>query len=535
MALSTPVDREFQIRARGYVRDKVVLANFREGLRGRINPETGNIFTDAEIQRATRPKSRWYVAAQAIDDYDQGEQRRALYLNDQIRLERASSSWLTDFHGRLEGETYLPATGSSGFVTVTAPPGTIVRGSTTLGDPFAYTARDPANNVYQVFTSETVGGAGLVPVTMVAVSTGAATNLTVPTTLTWVSRDPSMPATSPIVDAFSGGTDRETDADFASRLAGLKRFRPGAGNDSNMRAWARAASNAIADAYIYPTALYAGTTLVALTQKRSGLPGPTARLPSPATLAQAIAYLTPPGSPVVPGRAFVLVTSCVAQPVDAVVQLDLQRGSASGWVDSRPWPSFNATTPQVTARTSNTDFQITCPNDATLPGAAALATLTGTNAPRMMLWNADATGFASLAVVSVQDLGSHVYRVLLSGPPALPNGTLFDVAVGQWISPDAARRAVVAQSVSDYFDELGPGELFDITTDVRGGRCQRFPADESPSRAGATLATRIIEALGGSTADGALANISATTPAYPSLVTNGPSLLVAGRFATYPI
>lgn len=527
MALSAPVDREFTIRSRGYVRDRIVLANFREGLRNRINPETGAVFTDSEIQRATRPKSRWYIGAQATDDYDQGEQRRALFLNDQIRIERASSSWLTDFHGRLEGETFLAATGSSGLTTVSATPGTIVRGSTTLGDPFAYTARDPAGNQYQVFVTETVGPSGSQPVTMIALSTGAATNIRQPTLLSWVSRDPSMAATSPIAGDFSGGTDRETDADFASRIAGLRKYRPGAGNDSNMRAWARAASNAIEDGYVYPCALYAGTTLIAITQKRAGVLGPLGRIPSPGTLAQAIAYLTPPGSPVVPGRAFALVTPVASQPVDVVVLLGLQRGTASGWVDVDPFPSFRAS---VVARTSDTDFTILSTSDATLPRQAALATLVGANAPHLQLWNRLRSNFESLSVASIEDLGSSQFRVLLTAPPT------FTVAVGQWISPDAQRRDIIAQAVSDYFDELGPGELLDQASDIRGGRCLRFPyTDERPYRAGGVVATRIIEALGGSTADGEISSLSQTLPTYPSVPTAGPNMLTAGRFAVYPL
>lgn len=530
MALSAPVDREFTIRSRGYVRDKVVLANFREGLRVRINPETGAVFTDDEIQRATRPKSRWYIGAQAIDDYDQGEQRRALFLNDQIRIERASTSWLTDFHGRLEGETFLAATGSSGPATVSGTPGTIVRGSTTLGDPFAYTARDPAGNLYQVFVTETVGAGGTVPVTMIAVSTGAATNIRPPTLLSWVSRDPSMAATAPIAADFSGGTDRENDAEFASRIAGLRKYRPGAGNDSSMRAWARNASNAIEDGYVYPCALYAGTTLVAIVQKRAGAIGPLGRIPSAGTLAQAIAYMTPPGSPVVPGRAFVLVTPIVPQAVNGVVLLTMQRGTASGWTDTNPFPSFNATTPAVSATASNTDFTISCPSDATLPRQPALATLVGAAAPHLMLWNALRSEFESLSVASIQDLGGDTFRVLLTAPPASGDG----VAIGQFVSPDTLRRDIIAQAVSDYFDELGPGELIDQTSDIRGGRCLRFPyTDERPSRVGAVIATRIIEALGGSTADGELSSLSRTVTAFPVVVTAGPNMLTAGKFAVY--
>jgi len=82
-------DREFQVMARGYIRDRVILANFRSGLRSLRNPETGALFTEDEIARATQVGSRWWIEADAIDQLGQLDQRRAIYLSDQIRVERA--------------------------------------------------------------------------------------------------------------------------------------------------------------------------------------------------------------------------------------------------------------------------------------------------------------------------------------------------------------------------------------------------------------------------------------------------------------
>jgi hypothetical protein len=534
MALTTPAEREFQLHAAGFVRDKVVLANFREGLRALSNPETGQPFTEDEIQRATQPGSRWYVGAQAIDDFGQGEQRRALWLADQIRLERASTKWLEGYHARLWGEDKLAATGGSGEVTVPGANGTIVLGSATLGDPSAYTARDPAGNVYQVLLTESIPSSGTaeVVVTMGAVGGGAATNLSPGTKLTWVTRDPNMAAQATVATQFAGGTDRETDAEHASRIAGIIRHRPGGGNDAQQRAWARASSNAIEDGFVYPCAFYAGSLLISIVAKRT-VPGPIGRKPDSNTLANAIAYLTPPLSPVANPRSFVLVTSWSEQYADLVLRLSLQRGSSGGWLDARPFPSYHATTPQVVSRVSDTDFNISCPGDLTLPGQLSGATLSGASAPRVMLWNRAASQFVSCAMTSVQDLTGSVYRILLAAPPA------GGVSVGQRVSPAmaASRHAIVSRAIESYFDELGPGELFDLPSDVRGGRCVRFVSaiEEKPFRAGAIVATRVIEALGGSAADGALASISQTVPTYPSNLMAGPNMLVCGHVGVYEI
>jgi len=535
MALNTPVDREFAVLPRGFIRDRVVLANFREGLRALVNPETGNPFTDDEIQRATQPRSRWYIGAQAIDDYGQAEQRKALWLADQIRIDRASTKWLEGFHAQLWGEAKLDATGGSGRVNVPGVPGTLVLYSTTLGDPNAYTARDAAGNVYQVTQGGSIPDSGILPVTMEAVSVGAGTNPKVDDLLTWVTRHPNMGAQATVAESFSGGTDRETDAELAARLAGIIRHRPAGGNDAHVRAWARASSNAIEDGLVYPCAFSSGSALIAILQKRGkNDTSPLGRKPSSGTLANAIGYLTPPLSPVFPERAFVVVTGWQEEYVDLVLRLGLPKGSSSGFSDPRPFPSFHAVTPQVVSRVSDTDFNISCPGDATLPGQVPGATLTGSATPTIMLWERANSRFVSASAISVQDLGGSVYRVLLSGAPA------GGVQVGQRVSPamwSSTRAAVVAQSIRDYFDTLGPGELFDVDNDPRGGRCVRFPsaAEERPFRAGALVATRVIEALGGSSADGELASISQTLPTYPTNLMNGPNMLVCGHVGLYEI
>lgn len=530
MALNTPADREFRSLRAGFIRDNVVLASFREGLRKLKNPETGQTFTEEEIARATRPGSRWYNEAQGIDDYGQAEQRNALYLADQVRLDRATGRWLLDFHGRPWDVSHLAATGGAGEVSLKATAGTVILGSTTLPDPGAYQARDPAGNLYQVFAAEVADSFGDATVTMAGISTGAATNLKAGTKLTWVSRDPNMAKDATVVANFTGGTDRETDQDVAERIDAIMHFRPGAGNDPHYRAWARECSNAIRDGFVFPCALHAGSTIVSLIQKRGTAKGPLGRMPSALTLATGIAYLTPPTSPVVPARPYVIVTPWVGESSDVVIRLAMQRGSRGGWTDPQPFPAFHATTPFVSAVSSQLVFDITCPGDATLPGQAALATLPGEAAPHMMIWNETASDWETLSIQSVEHIGT-AYQVTLITPLS------FMVAVGQWVSPATVRAPVIEQAVADYFDELGPGDFFDVTTDVRGGRCQRFPAftEQWPVRAGATVATRVLESLGGASADGSLSSISKTQPSYQTSLQLGPKMLTVGKVAIYEV
>lgn len=518
---------------RGFIRDKVILANFRAGLRNRRNPQTGELFTEDEIARATRPGSRWYVEAQAIDDYGQGRQRNALWLVNQIRLDRASSKWLVEYHGRPRGlGDPLGATGSSGVVRVEGTPGTIIVGSTLLGSPGAYTARDPAGNLYQAFETAAIPSSGSVGITLVAISTGSSTNLPSGTVLTWVRRDPNMAPTCAVVDPFRGGTDRETDAEYLDRILSTIRHKPAAGNDAQMRAWARAASNAIEEAFVYPCAFHAGSVLVAITAKRGNSTGPLDRFPSVSTLSQAISYLVPPLSPVVPARSFVYVTDPGPETCDLHLRLGLQRGTNTGWSDPTPFPAFHETQATVKEVLSETAFVITSPGNATLPNQTAGATLIGENAPRMMLWDANRTRFVEVPAASVEDLGSNEFLVTLTVP-----FEGFVVEAGQVVSPDTTRRDVIAEALRNYFDELGPGQLFDIDNDPRGGRCVRFPdvTEEYSFRAGTTVATRVIEALGGSAANATLEAISRTEPSYPADLLDGPNQLVLGKVGVYAL
>ncbi|HEY4119834.1 MAG TPA: baseplate J/gp47 family protein, partial [Byssovorax sp.] len=337
--MTSPAEREFDFYPRGEKREEL-LTNFRIGLRQMTNPDTGTPFTETEIATATAAGSRFWIEADAIDLVLLVEQQRAFWLADQVDPERASSAWLRDYHGRLWGEAPLGASGGSGVVTVSGAPLTLFHGSTTIGDPAATTCTDAAGFRYQL--AQDVGVfLGTADGTLLAVDAGSATNLTVGAELTWTNPPPGAKSKCVVASDFSGGTDAETDAEFVQRLEARIRRKPGAGNGSHVRTWARTASNAIADACVYACAVHAGSTLVTVLQKRAGVRGPDARIASLSTLLAATKYLVPPGSPVFPARAHVVVTTPVAERVDAALELSMAAGVASGWSDAAPWPTYD--------------------------------------------------------------------------------------------------------------------------------------------------------------------------------------------------
>lgn len=526
--MARPDERRFVTFERGHIRDNIILSRFRIVLRERINPDTGQPFTEDEIALVTQPDSRFYIEADAIDLFGQAIQQRAIWFADQVRPDRAASpGWLDSYHGDLwlpDGK--LPASGGSGPVRATGSTGTIWVGSTTIGDPSAAVARDPAGNRYQVLVTAVAPGSGQVDVQLAGIDTGDATNPEADTVLTWVNPPLGSDPQANTLEDFSGGFNEETAAEFALRIIDRIRHKPGAGNSPQMRAWGLAASVAVESAFIYPSALHAGSTLVAIVQKRGQSTGPLGRFPSFGTLTAVTAYLVPPSSPVVPTDQHVLVTTINSEPSDIVLRLAMRRASAGGWLDAQPWPKWTAGYPdgvKITNVGSQTVIKIE--TDSPLAGTP----LSGVDAPKLMVWDDDLSRFEVLDVDEVDSLGGSDYQVTLNNPPAKT------LVIGDLISPVNGLRDTIAETFEDYFDELGPGQVV-ADDDLRFVRAARFPRTDEryPIRAGQGIIARLDDVLGGAIADAALEDITQSTPTLPTDITLGPNMLTLGRAAIYP-
>lgn len=527
MTQSFAIERAFPYFERGQNREAILL-NFRHGLRQITNPDTGSKFTEREIATATARLSRWWADADAVDIVLFAGQQRSLYLADQVRIDRAAISWLTGYHGRLWGQSLLPASGGSGPCNAPATVGTVWAGSTTIPDAAAVQGTDPAGKTYQVLFTVVTPGSGVAALQLKAVDTGEETNIPSATEIKWSQLKPLGAQEKGTTSAlFTGGAPRETSAQFAKRLLDMIQHRAAAGNNAHFRAWARASSSSVEDAFVFACSLHAGTTLVALTQKRGNVLGPDGRIPSVGTLTSATTYLTPPGSAVVPAPPFVLVVPTVKQVSDLALGLALPKGQASGWEHLDPWPGLGTGAPfhtEISTYTDQTHFKIT-------RGSGSKALPSGVTAPPLMVWNETQSRWEKLLVQSVNlDAGS-VYSVVLSGAPS------FTLAVGMRVSPSTERRTVIAETIEEYFDSLGPGELVDLSLDPRAHRAFRFPkpSEDRPQRAGSAVLTFLHDALGGALADSSLAAISSQTPSLPSDPTVGPSLMCGGKVGIYPL
>lgn len=522
--MSYPTEREYAVFRRGEQRE-AMLADYREGLRALFNPDTGAPYTEDELARASAVGGWIWRRFESIDLVLLGTQKRNEYLANQIRIDRAGSAYLRSYHSALWDLPYLPAFGASGQVLATGNPGITWLGSTTVPDGFAVRGTDPAGNRYQVVIGGTADVNRQATLTLIGIDGGDETNIPVGTKITWINAPIGSDDSALVVTAkFSGGLDAETDADFARRLAAEVRHKPGSGNWAQVRAFARGASVSVEDAFVYACAFDAGSELVAVTQKRA-TPGPLARIPSLSVLSAVRAALVPPGSSTLPGTVHVVVVPPVAQSDNLVVRLSQPVGSGAGWTDLEPFPAINGSSAiAITTLTGQTDFRITTSGAGQLPNGASSATDV-----HLMVWDVSTSAFVPLSVSLVTDMGSGVYRVQLVAQPAKT------LALGDWISPDMARRATLAAGATAYFDLLGPGEVLSLTADERGGRAFRnpVPAEEYPARAGQGVINVIAEALGATVGDTTLASIGATVPTVPSDPVTGPSLLVLGKFGVY--
>lgn len=521
-------EREYVVFRRGEQRESM-LRDFRDGIRLLPNPETGVPFTEDEIRRGTAKGSRLWRDFDATDIVLLVAQKRHEFLAQQIRIDRAGSAWLRNYHAKLWREDYLPAFGASGTVTATGNEGIIWQGSTTVPDPFATWGTDTAGLRYQVVVSGEADSSGQAQLTVIAIDGGDETNLGVGAVITWVNPPLGSTGTATVVGAdFSGGLDAETDADFARRLADRVRHKPASGNWAHIRDFVRKASVSVEDAFVYCCAFHAGSTLVAVTQKRGAQTGPLARIPQFGVLTAVKAALVPPGSSNLPGTQHLVVVPPVAQSSDLVMRLAQSVDSSAGWTDLEPFPPINGSAAvAISLITNQTDFRITASGAGLLPEAAGFS-----DDLHLMVWNTLTSTFVELDVQTVTDLGAGVYRVQLNQAP-----TGKTLAVGDWISPDMTRRATLATGVNRYFDSLGPGEVIDLAADVRGSRAYRnpMPSEQYPARAGQSIITILLETLGSPVSDVTLSTINGTTPTVPADPILGPSLLVAGKFAVYPI
>lgn len=502
----------------GEIREQM-LGSFRESLRRLPDPVTGVAASEDVIRQSTMEDSRYWVEANDLDLVLLGVQRREFFVGQQIDPRLASSAFLENFHGPAAKLPRLTAFGGSGSVQSAAVPGTTFFGSTTLPNALATQAKDKAGLRYQCFFNSLANPQGIATITLVGVDTGTATNLEVGEILQWINPPGgSAPKCTVVGEAFRGGVPTESDQEWGSRLFDARGKRPRAGNPAHFQLWARRALNSVEQAFIYPCALNSGSTIVCVSQKRSVSAGPLARIAGLVTTTVVSGYLTPPGSPVVPGRVHVVVVAATPQSTNISLKLALAKGLPSGWAQANSWPGFVTTAATIGTVTTQTQFRM---HSDTAPPSVGV--------PEIMVWNATTSRFERLAVVSVVAAGSNNYDVVLSTAPDK------NLAPGDYISPYTARHEAVAKGVEGFFDSLGPGEVVDLATDMRAVRAFRRPIPQQsyPSQVTSEVLEFIRESVGSPVTGSTIGALSQSAPTIPVTASSGPNQLVVGKVGIY--
>jgi hypothetical protein len=516
-----PADRQFPTFARGELRD-LYLDALRYELRHALNPDTGQPFTEGEIQAVTSELSRDYKEANALDLVMLAVQQRGQWLADQALETTASDSWLKEVHGPMWGiGDPLPASGGGGTITWKATPGTTFLGSTTLPTGYAHKIAIGAVT-YQVLFSEVTSIGGVATLRVRALSTGLETNAKTTQIATPITQPSGAdPAGIGITANFTGGAPAETAQEYANRISAAKRDKEGAGNQAQLRALAKGASAAVETAWVYPCALEAGSTIIAVGAKRGNTVGPTARIAGQTVVDDVVAYLTPPGSPVLPPQPWLLGVAQVPENTDVAVRLTMAKKSVSGWTDLVPWPTATAALVLVSNVTDQQHFKID------VGGAGAPPNPT----PALMVWNNATSAFELLAVVSVSLDAGNVYNVVLGSAPAAT------IAVGMAVSPGNGQADAIGLALGQYFDALGPGELVNLSTSTLAHRAYRWPPpdEEYTTDVGGLLLTYLQDALGAAITNSSLPYTSVSTPTLPASPELGPHQLVIRHFGIYPL
>jgi Baseplate J-like protein len=456
--------REFPVYAQGQLRE-LYLTVLRDGLRTRVNPDTGAVWTEEEIQLATSAGTSEFARATATDLVLLAIQGKAPWLADQVVASRASMLWLRTLHAPQVGAGEpLPASGGGGLINAPTTGSATFLGSTTIPDPVAHLLLDSGGRRYQVLYDATTSGATTARLFVKAIDGGPETNLAPGAILRWYRSPTGVELEATVAERFRGGRPAETTAEYGERVLEAKRYRRGAGASSQWASWVRKIDSSIQQAFVYACAFNAGSLAISLTQRRSaGDRSPLARIPDASLISIVTARIVPPGAPDVPASPFVLVVPPQSAEVTMSARLKMPRGRGRGWLDTSPWPRVDpGGIATILTVASQTDITITgTGGDDPEPGQI----------PRVMVWSEDDMSFVPLEVSSWVRVGSD-YQLILTNPPSLT------LVAGMVVSPEAGCRTEIANGAMAYFDSLGPGDIV-IDTDLRSGRSARWPAPDT--------------------------------------------------------
>lgn len=366
----------------------------------------------------------------------------------------------------------LPATGASGYVTISASVG----GTKIFeGDEIRHAVTGLR---FECAVTDTYLDGQLVPVR--GLDTGPATNLAAGTVLEWTAPRPGCGSTATVWEdadsnGFIGGRAVETDEEILARVIDAGENPPAMGNAAHYAELVRKTPGVpVQAAFVYPAILGPGTVGIVFTLKPDAPGG--ARIPNGTQIGQVEAWLQSQ----VPHDDQFFVSVLTGNPVDVALEVQWQDG-ADDWTDAAPWPPYYSGNDaiKVTAVTSATSFTL---GRASGSYGSAQQPVAGQT---IALFDASNRAFAKKRIASISGTGPWIITVEATNNVS---DLTFTPAVGDRAMPHSPSLELLLEPVLSYVDTLGPGEQLASFFDA-GYRQRRSPAPRKswPSSVGARL------------------------------------------------
>lgn len=389
--------------------------------------------------------------------------RNVLVIGDTSSLDNRTDADLNAI-GEAEGIRRPPAVGSSGYVVIST-----ATGGATI---FAGDTLKPRNSnvIYQCAATALYGNAKQVLIT--AVSVGPGTNLPSNTEMEWSNPRPGCsPSCVVWSEGLTGGRDQADNDEYKTVIIDRRGHQATAGNEHAYAALLGdpfATGIAVQRAFVWPAISGTGTIGFSFTM-RPEAPGGT-RLPSTAQLAIMLAAL----EAAFPGDDGAVQISLSEEPASVSFKATWAK-SAAGWATPRAWPAYIPTTQWYVdggAAITAESMRVTSDTGGTPVGPLAGDVLALFNVAAIVD-GATRPAFERKTIATVTPAGGNSYD--LTFDMAAGASSTFEPASGALVSPWSDSLNLVTAGVADYFDHMGPGEMYSEPLPDPGRRGRRQP------------------------------------------------------------
>lgn len=379
--------------------------------------------------------------------------------------EDAATGVRLDRVGARYGVTRPKAKGASGYVSVSAAEG---GGTIQAGDELK---NRQSGKRYEAAETKFVNDG--TPIRVRGKDTGPATNLEPGVSLQWSNPRPGVGPLATVQDdgegnGLIGGADVADDASFLLVIQEARRNPPNADNDAMVqRTVSETPDVAVQQCFTYPCWLGPGTLAYAFTLATPTNGNPESRIPIPAQCTSTLAWLTSQ----LPSDDSYFVAQIVKFAASVSFRVEWEAG-ALGWADAAPWPAFapdglapgSAGAIVVTSQFSATQFTLGTDN----------GDYTGVIQPQV----GQTIGFFDW-IGALKFRAKRIKAITGTGPWVIETDLVvsdqtYSPLFGQRAMPWADSLVDLVTPVLKYFNQLGPGEMFD-TFPSDGRRRRRMP------------------------------------------------------------